>query len=249
LDCRFNLTRLDAGALTRIDTCTARLGPAVVVLGDSHAIDVYAALSRLSQAPFLMGLTGGGCRPVDAAPTCAYDRFAALVAAKPGLFSHILFVQSGDYLLRGLDGRAGSRQLFTRIAASDPVPPFAADPAAIATLLTYLDRLAAHVPTALLAPRIEPHVAPARVLRAGCTAAYTLRPGQIQVFQALDRTLAKASAKTRVTYIGLGAQPFDMASDFMTCDTLYWSDGDHWSTSGEARFGARLLPALPSGFH
>ena len=247
-DCRFNLTRLDAKSLTQIDTCAASYGPAVVVLGDSHAIDVYSALSHLSHAPFLMGLTGGGCRPADAAPTCAYDSFATLVAAKPDLFSHILFVQSGDYLLLGTDGRAGSRQLFTRIAAADPVPPFAADPAAVAALLTYLDRLAAHVPTTLLAPRVEPHIPPARVLRAGCSATYALRPGQAQVYQTLDRTLATASAGTRVAYIGLDAQPFDMASDFMTCDTLYWSDGDHWSASGEARFGARLLPVLPPPF-
>ena len=37
----------------------------------------------------------------------------------------------------------------------------------------------------------------------------------------------------------------DMTTDFITCDTIYWSDGDHWSTSGEQRFGARLLAALP----
>jgi len=37
----------------------------------------------------------------------------------------------------------------------------------------------------------------------------------------------------------------DMTTDFMTCDTIYWSDGDHWSTSGEQHFGPRLLAALP----
>lgn len=248
-DCRFNLSRINAAALRKIQTCAARHGPAVVVLGDSHAIDVFSALSRLSAARFLLGVTGGGCRPADAAPTCAYADFAELVAARPALISQILFVQSGSYLLLGPDGRAGSRQLITRIAASDPVPAFATDTAAITTLIAYLDRLGADVPILMLAPRIEPHISPALVLRAGCTAAFALRPGQAQVFRHLDETLAAASAGTRVTYVPLSAQPFDMASDFMTCATLFWSDGDHWSASGEARFGTRLLASLPAPFH
>ena len=247
-DCHFNLSILDQAALQRIAACAARLGPAVVVLGDSHAIDLYQALARHSRAPFLLGLTSGGCRPADAAPTCPYDGFAALAADRPELFSHILFVQSGAHLLLGPDGRAGSRQLFTRIAASQPVGPLEPNQPAIARLTSYLDSLAQHVPTTMLSPRIEPHVSPNRVLRGGCAATFTLRPGQAQAFQNLDATLKAATADHTFTYLPLAAQPFDMADDFMTCDTLYWSDGDHWSPSGEARFGTRLLPSLPAAF-
>jgi len=47
-------------------------------------------------------------------------------------------------------------------------------------------------------------------------------------------------------YLPLSAMPaLDMTTDFMTCDTIYWSDGDHWSTSGEQHFGPSLLAALP----
>ena len=109
-ECRFNLTWIDDTARHRIEACAAQVGPAVVVLGDSHAIDIYGALSRLSAAPFLLGVTGGGCRPADAAPTCAYADFAALVAERPTLFAQILFVESGSYLLLGPDGRTGSRR-------------------------------------------------------------------------------------------------------------------------------------------
>ncbi len=246
--CHFNLTRIDTAARDRIATCADLHGPAAVVLGDSHAIDIYRALDDLSPAPFLLAVTSGGCRPADAAPTCAYDDFATFVAEKPALFAQILFIQSGAYLLRGEDGRAGSRQLFVRRGAAEAVPDLPPDRPAIALALTYLDRLAAHVPTAWLAPRIEPHVAPNRVLRGGCSAAFALRPGQAKAFQNLDQTLQTEAANTRVTYIPLLAQPFDMAADFMTCATLYWSDGDHWSRSGEARFGARLLPTLPPAF-
>jgi hypothetical protein len=138
--------------------------------------------------------------------------------------------------------------LFSRIAATEPVPAFAANTVAITGLIAYLDQLAAHVSTTLLAPRIEPHIAPNRVLRAGCAAPFTLRPGQAAAFQRLDTALATATKGTAVRYIPLSAQPFDIATDFMTCATLYWSDGDHWSPSGEARFGARLLSALPAEF-
>jgi peptidoglycan/LPS O-acetylase OafA/YrhL len=245
--CRFNLTRIDAAARDRIARCAKTEGPAAVVLGDSHAIDLFNALAGLSPAPFLLGVTDGGCRPSDPAAKCAYAGFADLVAERPQDFAAILFVQAGSYLMRGPDGRPGSRQIFRRLGAQEPVPPLTPDAPAIARLSAYLAGLAAHVPVTVLAPRIEPQVPPNLVLRRGCATPYTLRPGLAQAFARLDQALAGALGAT-VTYIPLSAQGFDIATDFLTCDALYWSDGDHWSTAGERRFGARLLPLLPQAF-
>jgi peptidoglycan/LPS O-acetylase OafA/YrhL len=246
--CRFNVTKLDDAARQRIAACAASAGPAVVVLGDSHAIDVWNALAAISPAPFLLGLADGGCRPADADPHCAYPAFAALVRARPQDFAALLYVQAGAYLLDGPDGHPASRQVFRRLGAAQPMPALSPDAATIARTLAYLAPLARAVPVTMLAPRIEPHVPASLVLQHGCNFAYALRPGQEQAFRRLDKALQDALAGTAIAYLPLAAQPLDMAQDFMTCSTLYWSDGDHWSRSGEARFGARLLPLLPAAF-
>jgi hypothetical protein len=41
------------------------------------------------------------------------------------------------------------------------------------------------------------------------------------------------------------ATRLDMATDFATCDRLYWRDGDHWSVAGAERFVGRFLTYAP----
>ncbi|MGQ0384338.1 MAG: acyltransferase family protein [Gammaproteobacteria bacterium] len=246
--CRFNLTQIDQDARSRIEACAAMHGGAAVVMGDSHAIDLFNALAMASPAPFLLGITGAGCQPAAPDAACALDGFAALAADSPQLFRDVLFAQSGTPLLDGPNRRPASRQVFRRLRAGEPVPRLAANARKLAALVAFLDGLAGHVPVTVLAPRIEPHVPPNLVLRVGCGGSYALRPGLEATFRNLDTVLAARLGGTRVRYLVLAAHDFDMTQDFMTCETLYWSDGDHWSPSGEARFGARLLPLLPEAF-
>ena len=80
------------------------------------------------------------------------------------------------------------------------------------------------------------------MLSRGCRHRYQLRDGLRPLFVDLDRRLADAAAAADVAYVSLiDATRFDMASDFMTCDRLYWRDGDHWSLEGAELFVGRLL--------
>lgn len=247
--CRFRLTGIGPDALARIVDCAARHGPAAVVLGDSHAIDVYEAVTQLGTAPFVIGFTGLGCHVTGPWEKCPFAALSDLAATRPELIAHVLLVQTGNWLLTTPDGREGTRQLFIRASRVKPIPPYPPDPARIARTISYLEQLARTVPVTWLAARIEPHVSVNRVLRQGCDARYTLRAGQGEVFTRLDAAIAAAIAGAKVPglrYLPLKAQPpLDLSTDFMTCNTIYWSDGDHWSTSGEHHFGPGLLAALP----
>lgn len=247
--CRFNLTRIDAAAEARIAACAARHGPAAVVLGDSHGIDLFEALRRTGDTPFLLGVTDGGCRPAEGEAACPFGDFAALARKAPRLFAHVLFVQSGAYLLRTPDGGAGSRQIFARASDLAPLPALGVDRPMIDRIGDYLARIeAAGVQVTWLGPRIEPHVSPDRLLHGGCRAAQRLRPGQAEAFARVDAEIAREAAERDFGHVPQRALGFDMARDFMSCERLYWSDGDHWSPAGELRFGRRLAPALPPGF-
>ena len=110
-------------------------------------------------------------------------------------------------------------------------------------LASYLKQLSQHVPVSWLASRIEPHLSANRVLAQNCTAHLALRPGQEAAFNRLDTAVAQKAGN--IDYLPLSVMDFAAAMDVMTCDDLFWSDGDHWSASGEARFIARIMPNLP----
>lgn len=244
--CRFNLKALDANAVARIEDCAARHGPGVAVLGDSHGIDVFSALQTLARRDFVMGLAIGGCPLSEPELRCKYDEFAELAERRSDLFSLVIYAQSGSYLLLSEEGAVGSRQIFLRSAWDVPLPRFEPDQQRIARAADYLGELARRVPVVWLAPRIEPHVSPNLLLRHGCDHGYDLRPNQRDAFERLDRAIEATVAERapNVTYAALGRfPPLDMGHDFMTCDVLYWSDGDHWSPEGEALFGSRIIAA------
>ena len=244
--CRFNLDRLDARSEARIKDCATRLGPAFVVLGDSHGIDVYNGLAGQSDdRHFVLGVTNPGCRLDNAQGNCPLLGFADAVARNPQAFGQVLFVQAGAPLMLTLNHGPGGRELFRQLAWNAPVPDYPLDTAEIDRVASYLSGIAAAVPVTWLAPRIEPELPPALVLQLTCAARFNLRPGQRAAFERLDAAIATRLAATPVKYLALAATPFDMASDFLDCDHDYWTDGDHWSPAGEAYFAARLLPLLP----
>ncbi|MGE3579712.1 MAG: acyltransferase family protein, partial [Vicinamibacterales bacterium] len=66
---------------SRFDGCAARLGPAVVVLGDSHAMNVYNLVAKANVSQFVVGFTKPGCRPQNDNPDCHYRAFGRFVEA------------------------------------------------------------------------------------------------------------------------------------------------------------------------
>jgi hypothetical protein len=95
---------------------------------------------------------------------------------------------------------------------------------------------------AWLGPRVEPHVPLASIFEAGCDARFTLKPGTVETFERLDQFLRDFLAG--VPEVAFESQikrlRFDVESDLFSCDTIYWRDGEHFSRTGEERFGARL---------
>jgi hypothetical protein len=107
---------------------------------------------------------------------------------------------------------------------------------------SYSSRLNQHTPVSFVGPRIEPHIPLKAIMRLGCRNDYTLRPGQQEVFRNLDAALSTILDNNSLPYVSqIQGIPFDPRKDSMTCDTLYWSDGDHWTAAGAARFVGRLV--------
>lgn len=243
-DCRFYVTDYGPEVDARFAACAQTHGPALVIFGDSHSIDVYKGLVANWDRPFLVGLGQQACRAhIEDAPCLPSNLFTFLETHKTGI-AHAVYVQAGFWLFTDADGIRQNRRLFAAGGDLDPQLYTAAIDRAFEVLRAF----DAQVPVTWLGPRIEPHVSMETMLGIECDAAATtlaLRPAHLAGFRALDAHLAQAAAEAGVGYISeIETVQFDITAELFSCDALYWSDGDHWGPAGEKLFGARLVPAF-----
>lgn len=244
-ECRFNARNPTEEVQARLFACAEEHGPGVLILGDSHAMDLYGVVaSRFEELPFIVGITQGGCRVFDWEPECHYDDTAAFVAEHPEVFGKVIFEQAGVFLLQEEDGTKGSREMFSKLRLTQPVAHIEPDLEHIAVAVDYVTALSQSVPVLWFLPRAEPHIGTNYVLRNGCEGTYFFRDKQYELFENLELVIAAAvdsAGAEQLTWVSQNDLfGFDLTKDYMTCDDIYWSDGDHFSEIGEVLFGARL---------
>lgn len=248
-DCNFNVPRLNPEHEDRIFSCFYKYGKGVVVLGDSHAIDLFGALTSATKHDFIVGISQVLCRPHTPMAPCQYEGFLSFLSRNPETFGLVIYEQAGFYLLLDEKGETGSRDMFQGYRQDTVLPEYLAHPTNISKVADYLASVAAHTRTVWLGPRIEPHLPDDLMLEKGCDFDYTLRPGQAASFQRLDRAIAKEvelkSLGDRLVFASqIDLVKFDPSYDFASCEQLFWNNGDHWSAHGEKRFGKRLASLL-----
>jgi hypothetical protein len=167
-NCRFNVGSLNMEVSERILYCARVHGAGVLILGDSHAMDLFGAVSSRFESKFLIGITSGGCRPHTPEKGCQYDRVMQFVRDYPSAFRHIIFEQAGFYLLLDKFGRKGTRKMFSNLGHDDPIDWVAVDQEHIRLTTTYLVKLAEFVPVTWFLPRIEPHISKNFIMKNGC---------------------------------------------------------------------------------
>lgn len=240
-ECIFDTRRLYAISQRRIQDCYARYGSGVLVLGDSHAIDLFGALAvNAGDVRFLVGLVSGGCRPHSAQLGCSYNDLSEYVASNPDYFERIIFEQAGFYLLEDENGHAASREKL-RVPLSHTLPAFVPRSDHVARVVDYLMPLSEETDVIWLGPRLSPHIPVELFLYNGCDVDISPREGQREMYQRLDTEISEQLSGTSIKYVSQAdLLPFDLG----TCGGLYWSDGDHFSQSGEEYFGKKLSTLL-----
>ena len=247
-ECRFNKPDIDKKVAEKIKTCFKKYGPGILILGDSHGIDLFGVVSSRFKNPFIIGVTRGFCRPFIEDVNCHFIGVKHFVKNNPSIFKKIIFEEAGFYLLREKNGNSGSRKLFEDYAHNSSIPNYEPDIENINKTLEYLEKLSKYTKTIWFLPRAEPHISEKLIMKLGCENDYEFRENQFENFKSLDMFIKKTADKKNIPNIELVSQNeimnFDLKSDFMNCDEIFWSDGDHYSTKGEIRFGQRL----PEGF-
>jgi len=230
--CKFPTSEINAEIETRFNRCAGQYGRALVILGDSHGIDMYQAISLNLPYPFIVGLVQGGCRPATPDPDCHLDSFRSFIKSHDKQISKVLYNQAGFNLLK-----------------VDETGSYIIDQSRIKLTLDYIDSIANTVSLVWLGPSVEPdhNVKLVRKLAMSCTTAdVTTNIALDDALKRLDHQLGVlVSSTSRISYFSvIDALNFDRQVNIYDCDAIYWTDGDHWSLAGEKRFGDRIVKKM-----
>ncbi|RDE19159.1 acyltransferase [Motiliproteus coralliicola] len=92
--------------------CSEKHGQAIVILGDSHAMNLFNIVSFSDSYPFVIGISQGGCRPHDNRANCHYDDFDEFLSKNKPIIKSIIFHQSGSYFIKDSSGKVDSQRAF-----------------------------------------------------------------------------------------------------------------------------------------
>jgi len=238
---RVNPTQpLDGGLSRRITDCSNRLGPALVILGDSHATDIFGAAIKTDETAFILGFTAGACRAHRETSQCRYQDVADFIKNHTDHIGEVVYVQAGFYLMQKPNGHAVDRS-YLATNLKEPFSNVTYDTVKIRKVRNFLQGLSTYIDVTWLLPRLEPHIPAAYVERVGCSDNFEFRSGQIEAYQELETWIANDLGGTTVKWLSqTSAADIQSPRDFITCSEIYWADGDHFSDAGERRFGTRM---------
>jgi peptidoglycan/LPS O-acetylase OafA/YrhL len=229
----------------RFTDCFRKYGKGLIVLGDSHGADMFNAIKATAGRPFVFGVAHGGCRPHTPDKNCPFDDFRDFLSKHGDAVEAVIYTQAGFYLVQDSRGVPGNRDFFKLRS----VPVYEPNAAFVDRVVHYLRSLTPYARVVWVGPRIEPHLNALKLK----TLAMTCTLSRIEVPDNTERTFKKlddfirrrVAGATRITYVStIDAVAFDEGRDLYDCNSVYWSDGDHWTTAGEVRFGKRISAVL-----
>ena len=230
-DCNFWSKNIDEKFNERFKLCSLKYGKAIVVLGDSHAMNIYNALYRSNFGRFVVGISQGGCNPHNNHSHCHYDSLNTFLLYNKDSIGYVIFHQSGSYLLseyRDIDGKK-----------------YEIDYINIRTTSEYLSKLSEFVNVIWLGPFAEARV-DFKNLKSFVSKGFEMNMVALKIFDNLESELGEflAEKKYPFKYVSL-SKILEIDKDFlMLNDCLTYRDMNHLSVCGEKVVGEKIKSKL-----
>ena len=210
----------------KIQSCFDKYGKAIVVLGDSHAMNLYNILSYSDAYDFIIGVSHGGCRPNENKESCHYDNFNRFVATNSKIIDLVIYHQSGSYFIKDKDGIVDSQDAFENNFGGY-------DDKSIEKVIVYLESLynISGNQVIWIGPFLEYRRTPKKVMFSNDIK--TVNPQSIDRFTELEELLhSKLTDAPTIIYTSFHSLFMEPRESFYD-NCFIFRDADHYSKCGE----------------
>ncbi len=221
-DCNMWVKNIDKLNKERLEICGKLHGQPLMLLGDSHALNIYNIFAKSNKYPFLIGIAEGGCRPHDNLNHCSYDNLLKLLKQDQAFKPKIIFHQSGAYFLIGTNGK-------NKPSYNDKYLYF--DQENVKKVIHYLLTLEAlGVEVTWLGPFTEYGIDPIINFKE----IKNIPVKNFKIFSNLETDIHKVLDKSGfVNYISFSSF-YKIEEEVVVDNCLLWRDPDHFSYCGES---------------
>jgi len=92
--------------------CATQYGKGVLIIGDSHAMNLFNIIAYSGSVPFAIGIADAGTQLHDEASKDLYAQVERFISDNKKIISKVIYHQSGSYLISDESGRVDSRYAF-----------------------------------------------------------------------------------------------------------------------------------------
>ena len=216
--------------------CKKKYNKFILILGDSHSIDLFNSISKVSKNnEFIVGLNRGGCRPLDKnSKNCHYDNALKFIENFNENIKYILFTHKGSYFLTNI----GREKDFSRSELRKLPLNFIQ----IKNTISYLNiikKLNSNL--IFVGPHIEPNINyNYKSIKNFLNKSFEDKSNYDLIY--VDKKLKELSIQNNIRYLSkIDILDFKFDKDFIVDGNLTFSDTDHWNEFGEVYFGKKLV--------
>lgn len=225
--CHIRVAEADALDMERFQQCVTMHGPAVVIFGDSHAINIHNIVARTERLPFVVSIAEGGCRVHDRKPTCHYDSLERFLSQHRDVIKKAVYHQSGSYFVEDRNGKPDSQRAFSRDGYM-----FARE--TISDVAAYLRVLSTENDLEIewLGPFLEYRHQPRYALKS--PEFLSVNPHSVQIFSELEPVIKDVLSDIETVPYTSFSDVYNVPLNAFAADCFLFRDIDHFSRCGEA---------------
>ena len=222
---------------SKLKSCYELHGKAIVVLGDSHAMNLFNIFSYSGTYDFVIGVSQGGCRPHSNKDICHYDNFDKFAVENSGIIDLVVYHQSGSYFIKSDNGDVDNQ-----LAFEGRFGGYAADN--IDEVISYLKSFSETTGTQVfwIGPFLEYRRVPNEILFS--EEIKVVNPQSIKLFTELEKLLISKLKKFPEIAYSSFHDIFHEPRVSFNGDCFVFRDTDHFSKCGEILIGKSLRKDL-----
>ena len=217
--------------------CKDKFGPFILIIGDSHSVDLFNAISKVSNKDeFIIGLNRGNCRPVNRVSSCQYSNALKFIKQNNSQIKYIFFTHKGSYFLTSTNPK---NELGNPLFRQLPI-----DELQLKNTIEYIRSIKdINNKIIFIGPHLEPRIFfDYANLKKIYQDKKPLLDNTNYDLLVVDKKLKEISKKYEIEYISkIDTINYHFEKDFIVNSFLNFSDTDHWSESGEIYFGKKLI--------